>query len=949
MIAFAFALILQDPPGGLDYVEGAEALSRGDWTSATAAFAKAVGKESENSDYYAARGAALALSEKLDEARKDLERALQLDSKNVNARLWMACVVAMKGQFGMDTQFYPFATRDLFESRLREVTKDYGWPSFEEQSGESTPESLRKRERAKKEFPELAARFGHRILSHRAAAPSLYALARKRFDEGKHDDALASFDRVLAARPDDPDVMFYHAECLRHLERYPQARVELTRVLTLQPGWKSAYIGRALCAAKMGDVRRARMDIESAMQIDPEFTRKTAIDWGKIPGGEEPNEALLDSVKNEEDAGRLMIVAGGRKKRHDEWYQDRLKELEEGKDPAALGDFLQTYAHVIGLRAEPRGPLQPIRLGNENTELNRAEKLLDQALKDNPDNITALAARTSIYMKRGGWAEAEGLIRRGLALQPNNIRILELFAEILEHAALMKRMKAADLREVKTWSDADYIYWRYPSAADREAADAYDRQADKLFQSARAYLEKAAEQKTAEGFYCKALLAWRDNRVDEARGALAESIQLKPEGRTYRLLVSVENARGDVLAALEAQSSYVNLYHTSAVPLLRSVWDYARATRWESARKILFRAAQIDPTDPRIMAYRAVIDEAEGKFDDALHAFRVALWLTPAQDRVRTGFRLRMARMLFHAGRFQEVETLLSQDLFNEATLNRYDLPNEIYLAMLPDPNINSTVVPMNDNLASQIAWTHVWTGAAKFHLKKYEDAIAVLKLTQEFERLLINGTGMTRVEKARLHGALWLAKCCVELGRLDEAGRWAALLPRKRSGAGPSLNPHAELEEEGTKLQAEIQQRKAGLPVDRAKPAPGDKEKKLRNIVESAGVTDDDAALRAQIEQCIDRIYSDQLGERWKQEAAGSIMNVATGREAAQLQVDRLKGFLQRRNDARTQKQLKDAEARLDKYTKAVEGLKKAAIERGYPADQIDRDIDPSGDRRRR
>lgn len=60
------------------------------------------------------------------------------------------------------------------------------------------------------------------------------------------DEALATFDRVVAARPDDVEAQFKRANCLLELQRLDEAKAGYRRVLEIQPGHPeaAAYIQR---------------------------------------------------------------------------------------------------------------------------------------------------------------------------------------------------------------------------------------------------------------------------------------------------------------------------------------------------------------------------------------------------------------------------------------------------------------------------------------------------------------------------------------------------------------------------------------------------------------------------------------------------------------------------------------------------------------------------------
>src|SRR5690348_2008543 len=93
-----------DGPRGLaDYLDGLDALEAANWPAAAAALDRAVQADEDNAGYYTARGVARTLGGRLREAATDLSRARRLKDRNEPARLWLAAVVAMQGDFTRDT------------------------------------------------------------------------------------------------------------------------------------------------------------------------------------------------------------------------------------------------------------------------------------------------------------------------------------------------------------------------------------------------------------------------------------------------------------------------------------------------------------------------------------------------------------------------------------------------------------------------------------------------------------------------------------------------------------------------------------------------------------------------------------------------------------------------------------------------------------------------------
>ena len=946
--------LLASPQGanaGADYLAGVEAMERADWKTAIEALDRAVAKDSENTRAYVARGAALVLSEQPAAAQKDLERALRLSPQDNEARLWMASAIAMQGDFDNDSTYFPDATNDPYETLVRRTTKEYGDLAWQQakQDALAYPKAREKREKARQQFPELGRQFAARNLSQPSSAGDLATLARQRYDQGRFADALVAYARVLASQPDDPTALYYHAGSLLGVGDPVDARPEYTRTLTQRNTFAFAYMGRALSAARMGDARRARADLDILTKLDPENGKKLAPQIEQIltgiPTSKEPNAALLEAVrKNPADAMTLVLVMNGRRLRWDESYQDQLRVLEAAvaahpRDAgalAALGDFLNQNLNVMSDRPELRGPMRPFRVTSpaiRQSELNRAQQLLDEALSLDPNCVPALAARASVAIRCGQWADAEQLLRRAMAREPDNPRVLEGFAEVLDNAAAVRQFKATNLRETKTWSTYEWFYTRYPSQQELEAADEYERQADALFDTARAHLEEAATKETTDGLYCRALLAERDGDTKALRDILLASLRLKPDDRRAReMLKSACLALGDQSAALEEQSTIANLMETTAAPLLAVVWDCVRTTRWETGRRVLLRASEIDPADPRVAAYLGVVDAGDGKTDDAVAWFNTALAIRDARGKLAgvkpTGplrpchygldmaVRIRMGRVLSRAGRHEEAGKVFAENMALEPRILQGDTSTEVFESMLPETSPELNVYDETDTVWILMAWSRVGVGSEMVALKKYAEAIPVLlPVTGGSADRMASGMGSTHVGRPQIYAALALTKAYMGLNNLRAAKRWAELVPQTRHGSGPSLGANPTVEPEGTRLSEEIARR-----IDQA----------LHRVADAAGVSlvedrrnyNGDAQT---IRQAVEDVMRNEPEEIWRKKIRDMLAEFASGHA----------GWRTAWNAPKS----------ATKWDRASEEIKKLAVDCGYPAEGFAKDGQSAGE----
>ncbi len=227
----------------------------------------------------------------------------------------------------------------------------------------------------------------------------------------------------------------------------------------------------------------------------------------------------------------LVKAVEGSRLHADERYQLQLAELRKAAAAAPsnaaplanLGEFLYNGATMILAEAvEPRAAAKPYRhmtKESQQRKLAEAEQTLDKALGLDANNLEAMAFKAACLMERSQWADAETLLRRAIQVGPRDATAQEFFARVMDHAGGEAAATAANLRSVKSWSDALYHYTRSPTQAELREADRLDAKAKQCWAEAKAALEAAAEAErgTARGALYQAMLAQRSNDLPAVR------------------------------------------------------------------------------------------------------------------------------------------------------------------------------------------------------------------------------------------------------------------------------------------------------------------------------------------------------------------------------------------------------------------------------------------------
>src|SRR5581483_7736212 len=411
-------------PGLTAYLDGLHALMQGQWGDAAQALSRALDSSGDDPTFVLARGVAYTLSEQFPEAFKDLERAKRLGLKGREAELWIYVTAAMSGIVSQEhalggfqdrgdrpavvsipghiaqgrddysSQYGSFIVYQLgMEYQKHRLPADYGGSG--NPAGTQSPQMRQTMLKAGQLFAE-------KWMKRPELASANLAYAKPRIAGKGQGTPLVQAQRALAAKPSDPEARYLVAKSWLDLGRPATARREFTIALTSRTDYVEAYLGRAMAAARLGDVKRTRADLEIASKLDGAATGKvrpaieTELAKQRVEGSA---DTLLGELEQGVKSGaateqlialatKIHKVAGEQRLRYDEIYQERLRVLEDAvratpKNPDKLADlakYLIEEADNRGERVEPRRALVPYRWQeSREKELGRAIQIADRA------------------------------------------------------------------------------------------------------------------------------------------------------------------------------------------------------------------------------------------------------------------------------------------------------------------------------------------------------------------------------------------------------------------------------------------------------------------------------------------------------------------------------------------------------------------------------------------
>lgn len=980
---FAAPSLPADSPAAL-YVDALDHLAAARFDDALELFGRAIEADPENARYRIARGAAFLFAERPDEAIPDLDRAVSLSDRSAEARMWRAAADRMRARFF--TEVYPQATHDPFESTVGEVSAFWGQAFRAAEPGYEPPEAERLAMRGR--LADLRRWFVERATGTADAVAATWQRGKARADAGDFAGAAPDVARALAARPDDPEVLHYHAGCRLAAGDLLGARAIYTRVLTAQTDFVPAYLGRAFAAARIGDAARARADLAAVAERDSKLAEANAAALERDLGAAAAPAGAA--------AQATLRAAAAARRRYDETYQTGLadRELAVARSPrdasalAALAAFLYEHVDVPRERVEPRGEPRLLRwqtADSQARELARSEEFADAALAIDPNHVRALLVKAAVRIWNLRFGDAEQLLKRALARSPDDAQVLGLLVDVLDVAAAQKRQFASALRSPdvvgsETRTEGDYeihtTWWRYPSQDELAQADQLEREAEECLKLATEYLRRAvaSRQGTAEGSEWAGVLAERLGDSPAARAAYEESVRLDPaRASAWFHLADLCLALGDGAGALRARGEALNLIETTAAPWLQQAWREIERTRFATARQLLDEAGRRDPADARVPAYRAIALEADGKAKEADAEFRGALELEDARAELsgttlRDGtapvatdliglaiaLRDRIGRRILAAGNPGAALDVFLKVIRLEPRLGRGQDREELPRALLPLPGREPLDAPVAEPVLVHLAWARIRAAEATVALGDSAHTKELLARVFAYAPSRINGFQSDRFRGPELYAHAILCRLALAEGNVDEAKLHAQMLPRKRLGVGPSKGAFPELEEVGSELQAEVARREqeARERGDERSDAwhPADPEQvaeETERILAAAGVTalaggDPRAAnlavpLRVAVQSAVQMIVQPK-SNRWREEVRYALQLLPEEqdrlRQAAEQFGSRRDPRFPQRDDAALYAALAtcadDAAAR----TRAL------AVARGYPKEDLDRDL---------
>ncbi len=495
-LLFAFLVFAGMAPGAVSpaleaYLAGLDSIRQGQYADAAMALTRAIGAQQDPA-FFLARGVALCLGGKGQDAFADLQRAKQGRELGREPELWTYITETIYGFASPDHRIggprAPANSAVSMPGNMMQGGKDYSteYASFVYQEMARAVQIARERGTpapTPAEFNRLklqaGAWFANRAATRKDLAEAHLARAATLHNSGKFADVIQTAQFIRSAYPDDPETLYLVGDSWGALGRPVTARKSLTLALTNSPEYPDPYVARAFAAARMGDEQRARADLGVVQKLKPEYYSKYKPDLEKEIAANKVTgdwHAMYDNLVKEARSGapletlvqhamQFVKAANNGRKHYDEWYQDRWHQLDlaiaaNAKDPEPLAKaarFLVDEADLIqrGEEVEPRHGLVAFRTQtSERAEIQKAIALCEAGLKLNPNHVPSLMTKALALERLGQDQQAEQIVNYTLQVAPRDPEALSMRAEFLIDHANGMFGQAYALRQPKVFSNS---------------------------------------------------------------------------------------------------------------------------------------------------------------------------------------------------------------------------------------------------------------------------------------------------------------------------------------------------------------------------------------------------------------------------------------------------------------------------------------------------------------
>lgn len=102
-----------------------------------------------------------------------------------------------------------------------------------------------------------------------APSADLYEHAKKLFDDGKYEEAIANLDRAIEKNPDSKNAYLLRGASYDYIGQYDQAIQDYSRAIEIDPQFVAAYNNRGSVYITLEQYEKGLPDLDRALELNP--------------------------------------------------------------------------------------------------------------------------------------------------------------------------------------------------------------------------------------------------------------------------------------------------------------------------------------------------------------------------------------------------------------------------------------------------------------------------------------------------------------------------------------------------------------------------------------------------------------------------------------------------------------------------------------------------------
>lgn len=465
---------------------------------------------------------------------------------------------------------------------------------------------------------------------------SRFLRALEAFRDNRPDIALERARRLHEQYPDRVDPLNLMAASYLAMGQWDRAKVELEKVLDLEPGNVTAMRNLAKVEAQTGDIQRARTLLRSLVEEQP----------------------------GDQEAALLLAAA----------------EVRLGDHPAGIRVLEQVVEH------NPDAHTARARLAGEHLRAGNVDRVLELTRRLNDTQVQAEPALLELHgkaqMRQGDVAAARASFEQWTRLAPDSAEAHFLYGDSLARSGEVALARQQLERTIEL--DPNYLPARVGRIKmlvqlgeveqAREALSGLREDfGDRIevlgiegwfalgtgdFATAERSLSAVWEQRPDSELTILLVRAlWGQAKHDEALSLMDDWLERQP--RDVAVLMQLADAYLSLGREDDARETYLRVVEIQPehVPALNNVAWLSRDENLEQAMEYAERAHQLAPRDPHVLDTLGMLKLQQGEIEQAYSLVREAADRSPTDAQIQ----LHLGRILVQMDRFEEARELLGR------------------------------------------------------------------------------------------------------------------------------------------------------------------------------------------------------------------------------------------------------------------------------------------------